>query len=173
MKVTHPGFSKIAVIDTSKKYGEKGQYKLFTATTQKLDSMLKIAKKSKFEIRYNYDLIKTAGKKLPFRFIVTDIPPNHIQPFHSHKNLHELTIVLEGVIFYIESNKLSESKKNEKELKNKGHKLSVGDLVIDDKTKRHTIANFSKSYARLITIQSAKTHNANLVSDWIRKSNNV
>src|SRR3990167_10817466 len=109
MKITQPGFSKAAVIDTTKKYGDKDQYSLFSASKKDLKNDLKQAKKNKYEVRYDYDLIKAAGKKLPFRFIITDIPPGHTQPFHTHKNLHELTIVLEGTVFYIESNELSET----------------------------------------------------------------
>ncbi|MEK7515504.1 MAG: cupin domain-containing protein [Patescibacteria group bacterium] len=167
MKITHPGFSKAAIIDTTKKYGDKGQYRLLSSSKKNLKTALKDAKKNQHEVRYDYDMMKAGGKKLPFRFIITDIPPGHIQPFHSHKNLHELTIVLGGEILYIESDKLSESKSARKEMKKIGVKLSVGDLVIDDKIKRHTVANYSKSYARMITIQSAKKEGANLVTDWI------
>ncbi|TSC54581.1 MAG: hypothetical protein LiPW30_47 [Parcubacteria group bacterium LiPW_30] len=167
MKITHPGFSKAAVIDTTKKYGEKGQYKLFSSSSFGLKNILVNAKKKNFEVRHDYDLIKVMGKKLPFRFIVTDIPPRHIQPFHTHKSLHEITIVISGEIFYIESNKLSEINTSKSEIKKNGTKLVEGDLVIDDKIKRHTIANFSKKYARMITIQSAKKTGINLVTDWI------
>ncbi len=169
MKITHPGFSKAAVIDTTKKYGEKGQYHLFSSSVKGLKNILVGAKKKRFEIRHDYDLIKVMGKKLPFRFIITDIPPGHIQPFHKHKALHELTIVLEGEIFYIESDKFSEETSTKNEIKKSGIKLTEGDLVIDDKIKRHTIANFSKEYARMITIQSAKKSGTNLVTDWIHK----
>ena len=167
MKITRPGFSKVAVIDTAKKYGDKGQYRLLSSSRKGLKRELTKAKKSKFEVRYDYDLMKAGGKKLPFRFIITDIPPGHIQPFHKHKNLHELTIVLEGDILYIESDKLSESQSSRNKIKKTGMRLSVGDLVIDDKIKRHTVANFSKSYARMITIQSAKKKGANLIRDWV------
>lgn len=168
MKITHPGFSKAAIIDTTKKYGDKGQYRLLSASKKGLKTDLAHAKKNRFEVRYDYDLIKAAGKKLPFRFIITDIPPGHIQPFHSHKNLHEITIVLNGNISYIESNKLSETVSSKNELKKKGVNLSTGDLVIDDKIKRHTVANFSRAYASMITIQSSKKEGANLVADWVR-----
>lgn len=167
MKVTHPGFSKAAVIDTAKKYGEKGQYQLFSASGKGLGNILNNARKKNFEIRHDYDLIKVMGKKLPFRFIITDIPPRHVQPFHTHKALHELTIVLSGEIFYIESDRLSEKTSVKSEIKKNGVKLTEGDLVIDDKIKRHTVANFSRKYARMITIQSAKKEGANLLTDWI------
>lgn len=167
MKITHPGFSNAAVIDTTKKYGDKGQYRLLSASAKNLKVILANAKKNRFEVRYDYDLIKAASKKLPFRFIITDIPPGHAQPFHTHKNLHELTIVLEGDVFYVESDELSEITSSRSELKQKGVKLSVGDLVIDDTIRRHTVANFSNTYARMITIQSSKKEGANLVTDWI------
>ena len=166
MKITHPGFSKAAVINTTKKYGDTGQYRLLSAKNEGLKATLATARKNHFELRYDYDLIKAAGKKLPFRFIVTEIPPGYVQPFHTHRNLHELTIVLEGSILYIESDSLTEGHQKS-ELKKKGMKLSLGDLVIDDTIKRHTIANFSKTYARVITIQSSKKEGANLVTDWI------
>ena len=169
MKITHPGFSKAAIIDTTKKYGEKGQYNLFSSSAKGLQNILANAKKKHLEIRHDYDLIKVMGKKLPFRFIITDIPPGHVQPFHKHKALHELTIVLAGEIFYIESNKLSEETSTKSEIKKSGIKLTEGDLVIDDKIKRHTIANFSKTYARMITIQSAKKGGTNLITDWIHQ----
>ena len=168
MKIAHPGFSKTAIIDTTKKYGDIGQYRLLSAFKKGLKTELAHAKKNRFEVRYDYDLIKAGNKKLPFRFIITDIPPGHIQPFHTHQNLHEVTIVLNGNIWYIENEKLSEIASNRSELKKKGVGLSVGDLVIDDKIKRHTVANFSRAYARMITIQSSKKEGANLVRDWIR-----
>jgi len=168
MKITHPGFSKTAIIDTTKKYGESGQYRLLSASKKGLKVELAKARKKKFEVRYDYDLIRAAGKKLPFRFIITDIPPGHVQPFHTHQNLHEVTIVLSGNVWYIENNTLSEIASSKNELKRKGVNLSEGDLVIDDKIKRHTVANFSRSYARMITIQSSKKEGTNLVTDWVR-----
>lgn len=170
MKITHPGFSKAAVIDTTKKYGDKGQYHLLSASKKNLKNDLKQAKKNKYEVRYDYDLIKAAGKKLPFRFIVTDIPPGHVQPFHKHKDSHELTIVLDGSVSYIESGELSEIISSRSDLKKKGKKLSIGDLVIDDANRRHTIANFSDSYARMITIQYAKKKGTDLIRDWTHNS---
>lgn len=168
MKISHPGFSNAALINTAKKYGDSGQYRLLPSSRKNLRTMLGKAKKNKFEVRYDYDLIKAAGKKLPFRFIITDIPPGHVQPFHTHQNLHEVTIVLDGEVWYIESDKLSEITSDKSELKKKAKKLSEGDLVVDDRIKRHTVANFSKSYVRMITIQSSKKEGANLVRDWVR-----
>ena len=74
--------------------------------------------------------------------------------------------MLNGDIWYIENEKLSEITSNRSELKKKGVKLFVGNLVIDDKIKRHTVANFSRAYARMITIQSAKKEGTDLVRDW-------
>lgn len=170
MKITHPGFSKAAIIDTEKKYGEKGQYRLLPASKKNLRNVLERAKKNKHEVRYDYDLIKAAGKKLPFRFIITDIPPDHVQPFHKHKDSHELTIVLDGSVSYIESGELSETASSKSDLRKKEKKLSTGDLVIDDTNRRHTIANFSDSYARMITIQYAKKKGADMIRDWTHNS---
>ena len=168
MKITHPGFSAAAVIDTAKKYGERGQYRLLPVPKKNLKTELARAKKNKFEVRYDYDLIKAASRKLPFRFIITDIPPGHVQPFHQHRNLHEVTIVLDGRVSYIESDTLSETASHKNELKKKGAELVAGDIVVDDTIRRHTIANFSRAYARMITIQSAKKRGADLVHDWAR-----
>ncbi len=168
MKISQPGFVKVAIINPKKEYGEKDQYRSFPASFKNLSGVLNLAKKNFFEIRHDYYDIKADKERLPYRVIITEIPPGHVQPFHLHKNLHEMTIVTEGEIFYIESESFSESEKNKLVFKKKGKKMKTGDLVVDDKGKRHTVANFSKKYAKMITIQSARK-NVDIVSaDWIR-----
>lgn len=164
MKMDFPGFSKVAFIDPKKKFGEEGQYVACYPKNKKMTRLIASARKKGMEIRYDYSLL---GDRTPYRFIITEIPPGHVQPFHSHKNLCEMTIVLSGEIFYIESKVLTESSSRSL-LKKEGKKLVTEGRVVDTSWKRHTVANFSKKYAKMITIQSDNTERVSFVADWVR-----
>lgn len=168
MKLSKPGYSKVAFVDTKKRFGEKGQYTTIASRNKRIKHYIASARKAGHEIRYDYYDIEAGKGMLPYRVIITDVPAKHVQPFHAHQHLHEMTIVSEGEIYYIESDTLSEDTDSKALLKRHGKKLTIGDMIVDDTGARHTIANFSHKSARLITIQSEKKEIKALQADWIR-----
>jgi hypothetical protein len=169
MKIRHPGFVSFAVIDPSKKINEEGQYKKFTVL--EVDNFLDIiadAREKNFEIRYHYNDVKNnEGGTVPVKFIITEIPPGHIQPFHTHNNCYEITVVDCGEVYYVEDDVLDVT--DTQGVKKVARLLRERDMVFDDEAKRHTVANFSDKYARLLTTQTPRPYSKDFVPDWSKE----
>lgn len=168
MKITRPGFASFAIIDPSKKVQEEGQYTIFVvAETPDPDSIINEARQRGFEIRYHYtDVENDEGGSVPVRMIVTEIPPGHIQPFHIHENCYEITVVERGEVSYVEHDFLE--REDTEKVKEAAETLKEGDMVFDDKGKRHTVANFSSEYTKVITTQTPKPYGLEFKPDWKR-----
>ncbi|HEY9585354.1 MAG TPA: cupin domain-containing protein [Candidatus Paceibacterota bacterium] len=167
MQILKKGHSGVAVIDPKKRAGEPGQYVKWGADDPDLALVLSAARSAGCEIRYYFNDVKTiAGEVIPLKIVVTEIPPGHVQPFHIHETVHEVSVVNEGTITEIESDVLEES--DVAVLKKAGTKLSAGDTVVDEPEKRHTIANFTRKYAKFTTTQSARMAREKFSSDWKR-----
>lgn len=166
MKITSPGFVSFAIIDTSKKVHEDGQYKkFFVSETSDFHSVIESARQKNFEIRYHYMNVKNnEGGFVPFKMIVTEIPPGHIQPFHVHKNCYEITVVQHGEVSYIEDEFLGNE--DVQDIKRISKILREGDMVFDDNSKRHTVANFSDVYVKVLTMQTPKPYTQDFAPDW-------
>lgn len=167
MQILKRGHSGIAVIDPKKRPGERGQYVKYAANDPDLAIILSSARSAGYEIRYYFSDVKTiAGEVIPLRIVVTEIPPGHVQPFHAHETVHEVSVVNEGTITEIESDVLEET--DFAALKRAGTKLLAGDTVVEEPGKRHTIANFTGKYAKFTTTQSARMQREKFASDWKR-----
>ena len=167
MQILKKGHSGVAVIDPKKRAGEPGQYMKYVADDPDLALVLSAARSAGCEIRYYFSDVKTiAGEVIPLKIVVTEIPPGHVQPFHTHETGHEVSVVSEGTITEIESNVLGET--DVATLKKVGTKLSAGDTVVEEPGKRHTVANFTRRYAKFTTTQSARMVREKFASDWKR-----
>lgn len=145
----------IAIIDPTKKQGETGQYVALKGSQAELAEAVAVARVLNKEIRYYFkDVASANGEKLPAKIVITEIPPGHVQPFHAHDTVHEVSTVDEGEIVAIESDTLEESEVNF--IREQGTALREGDMMVADPGKKHTIANLSKAYARFTTIQVAR-----------------
>jgi quercetin dioxygenase-like cupin family protein len=166
MRITSPGFISFAIIDPAKKVKEEGQYKkFFVSETDDFRAIIDDARKKNLEIRYHYtDIENNEGGTVPVRLILTEIPPGHIQPFHVHKNCYEITVVEHGEVSYIEDDSLGNE--DRQEIKNNSKVLRTGDMVFDDNGKRHTVANFSDAYAKVLTTQTPKPYAQAFAPDW-------
>lgn len=157
---------RIAIIDPSKKVGEKGQYVPYSGKETNLISQILAARLTGKEIRYYYqDLVTTNGEVIPMKMIITEMPPGHVQPFHAHENVHEVTVINKGKMIAIESETLQED--NLEEIK-KGELLKEGDMVIEDPKVRHTHMNPSNEYTVTTTIQAARVPFEQFSADWQR-----
>lgn len=155
------GAQSIAVIDPSKKRGEDGQY---TKYPQADDSIIEQARDNNCEIRWYYTELATGqGETVPLKVIITEIPAGHVQPFHTHENIHEFSVVLKGRITVIDSVDLVEEDKAD--IKDNGTVLNGGDAVVESPGVRHTVANFSDEPAVFITHQTIRT-DAEFEPDW-------
>lgn len=166
MRITSPGFVSFAIIDPSKKIQQDGQYKkFFVAETGDFQAIIDDARKNNFEIRYHFtDNKNNEGGVVPVKLIITEIPPGHVQPFHVHKNCYEITVVERGEVSYIEDDSLSNE--DVQEIKNTSKVLRTGDMVFDDNGKRHTVANFSDTYVKVITTQTPRPYAQAFMPDW-------
>ena len=166
MKITHPGFVSFAVIDPSKEIQEEGQYTPYVVSeTNDIDSIIRSAREKNFEVRYHYkDIKNNEGGSVPVKLIITEIPPGYVQPFHVHKNCYEITIVEQGEVSYIEDDSLA--REDICGIKEASKILDEGDMVFDDEGKRHTVANFSSAYAKVITTQTPKPYSSDFNPDW-------
>lgn len=146
---------RIAVINPLKKVGEKDQYVTYSGKETALISKILAARLTRKEIRYYYqDLVTTDGEVIPLKMIITETPPGHVQPFHIHENVHEVTLINKGEMIAIESKTLRES--DLEEIKKGGELLKEGDMVIEDPEVRHTHMNASDEYIVTTTIQAAR-----------------
>ena len=166
MKIIHPGFTSFAIIDPAKKIKEEGQYKqFFVSETNDPRSIIDDAREKNFEIRYHYtDIRNNEGGSVPVKLIRTEIPPGYIQPFHIHKNCYEITVVERGEVAYIEDDSLE--REDIQNVQKASRVLLEGDMVFDDTGKRHTVANFSATYAKVLTTQTPKPYTQDFVPDW-------
>jgi quercetin dioxygenase-like cupin family protein len=104
------------------------------------------------EIRWYYrNLVTSDGKEVPARVIVTEIPSGHIQPWHLHESIHELSLVEQGQIINVDEPETQDRS----EILKRGKFLGQGDMVVETPKVRHTIANFSEKFATFVTIQVA------------------
>ena len=166
MKIASPGFVSFAVIDPSKEMQENGQYKkFFVLETSDFQAIIDDARKRSFEIRYHYtDIKNNEGGSVPVKLIRTEIPSGYVQPFHVHKNCYEITIVEHGEVSYIESDSLN--REDVQDIKKMSKILREGDMVFDDNSKRHTVANFSATYVKVVTTQTPKPYSQTFTPDW-------
>lgn len=167
MLIIKKGLNGIAIIDPKKKFGEAGQYVSYQGNESNLFEEIALAKVASKEVRYYYKKIQTnSGENIPCQIIVTEIPPRHVQPFHTHETLHEISVVDEGSILVIDSNSLGET--DTKEILKNGVILHEQDVVIEDPGIRHTVMNHTERYARFTTIQAARIPIEQFPADWKR-----
>jgi hypothetical protein len=157
----------VALIDPAKKVGEAGQYRRLPPDYEGLGAVVIAAKVAGLEIRHYYKNLATeAGEIVSSQLIITELPPGHVQPFHTHLKLHEMTIVHDGIIVNIESETLQET--DVAEIIERGARLGPGDLVIEEPGKRHTQMNPGTVYAVTYTVQTARIPLEQFPSDWNR-----
>lgn len=157
----------IAVIDPKKKIGEKGQYVRYRGDHPGLEQILTHARAGNFEIRrYVENIVAEDGGVVPLKYVITEVPPNHVQPFHSHENVDEINLIRSGEAYFIESETLVEG--DTEQLRAQGVLLRSGDVVVSESGKRHTIANLSDEYVLLIGTISAKESVPEFRPDWKR-----
>ncbi|MDD3531272.1 MAG: cupin domain-containing protein [Candidatus Pacebacteria bacterium] len=166
MKISSPGFVSFAIIDPAKKMGEEGQYTKYTVSeTDDIDTHIGEARRNNFEIRYHYvDIRNNEGGTVPMKLIRTEIPPRYVQPFHIHKNCYELTVVEQGEVSYLEDDLLE--REDIERIQKISRILREGDMVFDNEGKRHTVANISDAYVRVLTVQTPKPYTQDFIPDW-------
>lgn len=167
------GVMALALINPKKAYGEAGQYQRFEGTPADLLKHAESARNGGFEVRLYYEgLVADGEEPVASKIIETWIPPGHVQPFHTHHTVHEMTLVIEGEIVTIDSDSLTEA--DVKAALAEGRLLRygtvVGDhcMVIEGPGTRHTIVNASPVFAKLITVQTARMHLSAFPADWHR-----
>lgn len=167
MQILHKESLEVAVIDPRKKVGEEGQYMRYRGDYPDLDRILDHARANNLEIRrYVENIAARDGGIVPLKYVLTEVPPMHVQPFHSHTNVDEINLVNAGEIYFIESETLSEC--DIEQIREQGTLLYSGDVVVSEAEKRHTVANLSDTYAFLIGTISAKDSVLEFRPDWKR-----
>lgn len=157
----------ITIIDPSKRFGEEGQAQKYSGTLEEMTEKVHEAQAKGMEIRQYYRSLETnGGEKIASQIIVTHIPPGHVQPFHTHNQIHEMTLVKEGEILAIDSEEFTEDQKWM--LRAYGEPVYAGQMVIEGPGTRHTIMNDSNAYALLETVQTAKMDIDRFPKDWCR-----
>jgi len=106
------------------------------------------------------------GGVIPLKYVITEVPPGHVQPFHSHTNVDEINLINSGEVYFIESETLTEQDVGS--IREQGTLLRAGDVIVSSSDKRHTVANLSGSYVLLIGTISAKESAAEFKPDWRR-----
>ncbi len=173
MRIIRRGLLRIAVIDPAKKFGEPGQYVAYdTAKNPKLNAaaIMVAAWCERKEVRYYYHEMLTGGDEpVPAKLIITEIPPGHVQPFHTHLDVHEVTTVVEGELIAIESPDLTEE--DWVTIAAKGEILQPGDSVVEDPGVRHTVMNRDpERYCVISTLQVGRVLTPErFESDWVRE----
>ncbi|MBI4068103.1 cupin domain-containing protein [Candidatus Kaiserbacteria bacterium] len=166
MKILKKEMLAVAVIDPAKKPGETGQYVRYKGNHLGLDAMLARARAEHFEIRRYVENMGSNGGTIPLKYVITEVPPGHVQPFHSHENVDEINLVRQGEMYFVESETLSE---NDREgIRAAGTLLREGDAVVSARGKRHTVANLSDTYTHLIGTLSAASSAPSFEPDWKR-----
>lgn len=167
MHILRKEILEVAVIDPRKALGEEGQYARYPGGHPDLEAILDQARTAGMEIRrYVENIAAPTGGVIPLKYVITEVPPGHVQPFHSHTNVDEINLVNAGEVYFIESETLSESDTDA--IREQGTLLRSGDVIISEPEKRHTVANLSDTYAYLIGTISAKDSVAMFRPDWIR-----
>jgi quercetin dioxygenase-like cupin family protein len=157
----------VAIIDPKKKIGEDGQYVRYTGNHPQLEQLLEQARTRGLEIRkYVERIIAQDGGVIPLKYVITEIPPMHVQPFHGHTTVDEINLITSGEVYFIESETLHEADIDQ--LRAQGTLLHSGDVVVSEIGKRHTLANFSDAYARVTGTLSATTSVREFRPDWKR-----
>ena len=163
------GKTKIAIINPAKKFGDAGQYITQEGSIKDMEMLAVEARRTKKEIRWYYrDLVTAADETVASQIIVTEIPPKHVQPFHTHHTLHEVTLVISGQIAAIDSKFLSENVRFETLKENAGAILGPMQMVVEGPGTRHTIMNVGEEYALLVTTQTARIPLEEFPHDWHR-----
>lgn len=158
---------EVAIIDPQKRIGEEGQYVRYRGDYPGLEKILVKARAENKEIRrYVENIVAGDGGIVPLKYVITEVPPGHIQPFHSHSNVDEINLIREGEAYFVESETLSE--RDIDEIRAKGTQLREGDVVVSEPEKRHTLANLSGKYVFVIGTISAKESVREFKPDWIR-----
>lgn len=159
--------AKIAIINPALPFGAPGQYTSFAGDYGDMEKQVQAAIIDGNEVRlYHKDLATPTGENIAAQVIVTHIPPGHVQPFHTHHTLHEMTFVLDGSILAIDSDTLNDA--DAEEIRKHGSLVSKGRLVIEEPGVRHTIMNPNTCYAVLYTVQSARIPLDEFPKDWVR-----
>lgn len=168
--------SKVAIIDPNKKRGQDGQYVSYEG--ERLgDVMPALANyvANGFEVRlYYYPPTTDDGESIPLKVIVTTIPPGHIQPFHTHIKIHEVSIVNKGLIAFIDDPNLMDTSdgasrdldKDRQTIMEKATYVRECGCITTTPGTRHTVANFTNEPAEFITLQTIRTDLV-LETDWI------
>lgn len=173
MRVIRNGLESIAVIDPRKKYREPGQYTGYDLTKNpkvNVVAVIAAARATRMEIRYYYRQMATAGgESVPAKFIITEIPPGHVQPFHTHLDVHEFTRVDEGELVAIDSADLTEE--DWALIVTQGEILNPGDIVVEDPGVRHTVMNRDpERYCVITTVQVGRVlQPEQFKPDWVRE----
>jgi len=157
---------EVGIINPSKRVGDTGQYTLLEGTLEELDGRLILARKHGFEIRWYYKNAMTyEGEIILSQLSMTEIPPGHVQPFHTHHTINETILVIQGSIMAIDSDELDESDL-EKLLRN-SVRVNQYQSVIQGPGQRHTIFNPFDKYASFIASQTARLpEGVELSADW-------
>ena len=163
MNILKAGYDGVNIIDPQKKKGEDGQCIKLEGNNPDLLALVMHARKNGMEIRWYYRKIVTSnGIQVPAKVIITEIPSGHIQPWHLHQSIHEISRVDEGRIWAIDAPETMDRE----EIAKRGTVLSEGDMVIEDPGVRHTIANLSDEPAILTTVQVANIPFEQFNVDW-------
>lgn len=167
MQILRKETLEVAIIDPKKKVGEEGQYVRYRGNHHDLDLILDQARTDGLEIRrYVENIPAEGGGTIPLKYVMTEVPPMHVQPFHSHTTVDEINLISSGEVYFIESDTLAEN--DIEALRAHGTLLRPGDAVVSESGKRHTVANLSGGYAHLIGTISAKRSVPGFQPDWKR-----
>ena len=139
----------------------------YSGGNPKIEEILKNARNKKFEIRsYVGNIASEDGGAVPLKYVITEVPPMHVQPFHSHTSVDEINLISKGEVYFIESDTLTEKDKGS--IKEQGTLIRAGDAVVSKSGVRHTVANLSPEYALIIGTISAKNSVPEFKPDWRR-----
>jgi quercetin dioxygenase-like cupin family protein len=167
MQILRKEVFAVAIIDPSRKIGEAGQYKRYHGDEPDIVAIIRAAQAAGSEIRrYIENIPSDIGGVIPLKYVITDIPPGHVQPFHRHEAVDEINLVESGEVCFIESETLIETELEA--LSKVGTVLHAGDVVVTESGKRHTVANLSAEYAHIIGTISAKSATPEFKPDWVR-----
>lgn len=170
MKIINPRgeLMKVAIIDPALRHGEPGQYVAIEETGAELLVAVARARFEEKEIRYYYKELDTEhGEKVMSQIIITEMPPGHVQPFHTHHTLHEIIYVQSGCVVAVETDDLSESDSDK--IREQGTLMYPGAMMINEPGGRHTMMNPDVgSWAVTVCVQTARIPLDAFPADWVR-----